>query len=139
MTGKVLYVLEAIQSFFRVPDKDLKIVLVLSGPNSSLLRKQSAKVYSVCSIQIQNIYVSVVIAVSIFSCMRQFRRRVSWFVFIFVLNLLICYTSVIAYMTFLSRQYGSLRLGMFDELKRRFGITSRFFFSLLLFGKDIWR
>ena len=32
-----------------------------------------------------------------------------------------------------------IRLGMLDELKRRFGIMSRFFYSLLLVGKDIWR
>ena len=39
----------------------------------------------------------------------------SGFVFIFVLNLLICYTSVIAYMKFLSPP---LRVVTFDELKR---------------------
>ena len=66
---------------------------------------------------------------------------VSLFVLIFVLNSLIRYTSVMAYMKFLSPllRVVSLHLGMLDELKRRFGITSRFFYSLLLFGKDIWR
>ena len=60
------------------------------------------------------------------------------FVFIFVLNLLIRYTSVIAYMKFFSPPFSrSLSSGMLDELKRRFGITSRFFYSSLLFGKDL--
>ena len=44
----------------------------------------------------------------------------------FVLNSLIRYASVIAYMKFLSPP---LRVVMLDELKRRFGITSRFFFD----------
>ena len=61
---------------------------------------------------------------------------VSGIVFNFVLNLFICYTSVTAYMKFFSPP---LRVVTFDELKRRFVITSRFFYSLLLFGKNIWR
>ena len=35
-------------------------------------------------------------------------------------------------MKFLSRHYASLSSWMLDELKRRFGITPRFFYSLLL-------
>ena len=63
---------------------------------------------------------------------------VSGFIFVFVLNLLIRYTSVIAYMKFLSRHYGTLRLRMLNELQHLFGIMLRFSYSLLLFGKDIW-
>ena len=61
---------------------------------------------------------------------------VSGFVFVFVLNWLICYTSVIAYMKFLSPPL-SLRLRMLDELQHLFGIMLRFSYSLLLFGNDI--